>query len=412
MTALLALIFKIVGVGFLFVAAIGVIRFTDSFQRMHAATKAGTLGASLVILGSIISQNTPGATTMGLLTIVFLLLTVPVAGHMLGRAAYISGAGMAGLRGPDELEGILERQKASLEDRVDGRAINPRFSRPAPEKYLRVPSVEDEPQERLRDLEEVRLAIIEDTVDTVVPRALAIAASNDAHLSAYTLIDKRAIEATRDPRIARADIRARAMRAMAELESLKGDSSAKIELTYDEGDPEKLLACRDEGKTLLVLPRDGWFHHGSDHPRPGMSWDPDGLLRLPAVHRGPVLYVGGSKQVGNLVVVRDLGEPHLFKALDWSLRSSVWGDPRIVISGKTSRERLGRFRLIAARYNRPCEHEDSALEGDIVLPQGLHHAQAILLGREPRPLRTRWYGQPWYDRLIPNYRGDVLIVCA
>src|SRR5690554_1770366 len=121
MTALLALIFKITGVGFLFVAAIGVIRFKDSFQRMHAATKAGTLGASLVILGSIISQSSAGATTMGLLTIVFLLLTVPVAGHMLGRAAYISGAGMAGLRGADELEGILERQTTPLEDRIDPR---------------------------------------------------------------------------------------------------------------------------------------------------------------------------------------------------------------------------------------------------------------------------------------------------
>src|SRR5690606_41730511 len=99
MTALLALIFKIVGVGFLFVASIGVIRFTDSFQRMHAATKAGTLGASLIILGSIISQSTAGATTIGLLTIVFLLLTVPVSGHMPGRAVYISVDGMHVRRG-------------------------------------------------------------------------------------------------------------------------------------------------------------------------------------------------------------------------------------------------------------------------------------------------------------------------
>jgi monovalent cation/proton antiporter MnhG/PhaG subunit len=74
MTAILALLFKIVGVGFLFVAAIGVIRFSDAFQRMHAATKAGTLGAGLVILGAILSHGATSATIIGLLTIVFLLM--------------------------------------------------------------------------------------------------------------------------------------------------------------------------------------------------------------------------------------------------------------------------------------------------------------------------------------------------
>lgn len=412
MTALLALIFKISGVGFLFVAAIGVIRFTDSFQRMHAATKAGTLGASLVILGSIISPATDGVTTIGLLTIGFLLLTVPVAGHMLGRAAYISGAGMTGLRGTDELEGILERQTIPLEDRIDATLPSLTIDRPRRSEYRVGGVAVQEPSEWLRDLKEVRVAVIDNTVDVVLPRALAIAGSNDAHISAYTLVDQRAIEAARDPRATRADIRARATRAMARLDILKGNSSAKIELTYDEGNPEELLACHDEGETLLVVPRDGWFHHGSDHPRPGMSWDPDGLLRLPAVHCGPVLYVGGSKQVGNVVVVRDFGEPHLYKALDWSLRSGIWDDPQIVIAGKTSRKRFELFRSIASNYDRPCEHADTALTSADTLPKALHNAQALLLGSEPRPLRTRWYGQPWYDRLIPNYRRDVLIVCA
>ena len=46
-TALLlaALLFKLVGVVFIFGAALGLIRFRDPFQRMHAATKAGTVGA-------------------------------------------------------------------------------------------------------------------------------------------------------------------------------------------------------------------------------------------------------------------------------------------------------------------------------------------------------------------------------
>lgn len=51
MTALIALLLKIVGTLFLLVATLGVLHFTDPFQRMHAATKAGTLGAGLVLAG-------------------------------------------------------------------------------------------------------------------------------------------------------------------------------------------------------------------------------------------------------------------------------------------------------------------------------------------------------------------------
>ena len=36
------------GVAFLLIAAIGLVRLPDALQRMHSATKAGTLGTALV----------------------------------------------------------------------------------------------------------------------------------------------------------------------------------------------------------------------------------------------------------------------------------------------------------------------------------------------------------------------------
>ena len=39
------------GVAFIAVAGLGVARLPDVFQRMHAATKAGGIGTSLVVLG-------------------------------------------------------------------------------------------------------------------------------------------------------------------------------------------------------------------------------------------------------------------------------------------------------------------------------------------------------------------------
>ena len=43
----LAAILIVVGVAFLVIAAVGVFRLGDPFLRMHASTKAGTLGAGL-----------------------------------------------------------------------------------------------------------------------------------------------------------------------------------------------------------------------------------------------------------------------------------------------------------------------------------------------------------------------------
>ncbi len=107
--ALLAIFLKLAGVAFLFTAALGMLRFRDVLQRMHAATKAGTVGAGLVVLGTVLALNTAAAIIIGALTVVFLLLTVPISGHLLGRAAYVSGAPLVGIEDKDALQGVLPR---------------------------------------------------------------------------------------------------------------------------------------------------------------------------------------------------------------------------------------------------------------------------------------------------------------
>lgn len=70
------------------VAALGVLRMPDLFMRMHAATKAGTLGAGLLLLAVALAFSQTGVTVRTLATIAFLLVTAPVAAHVIGRAAY------------------------------------------------------------------------------------------------------------------------------------------------------------------------------------------------------------------------------------------------------------------------------------------------------------------------------------
>ncbi len=104
---ILALVLLCAGVLFLSAAVIGLLRFRDPLQRMHASTKAGTLGAILTVLGAICVLQDTTSLVVGLLTVLCLLLTVPVAGHVLGRAIYSSGAWF---EGEDALQGVLERQ--------------------------------------------------------------------------------------------------------------------------------------------------------------------------------------------------------------------------------------------------------------------------------------------------------------
>jgi multicomponent Na+:H+ antiporter subunit G len=109
--AIVGIVLKLAGVVFLFAAALGVLRFKDVLQRMHAATKAGTIGAGLVILGSLASASDVETIIIGLLAIVFLLFTAPVAGHLLGRAAYVTGAPLQSFASEDPLVSILQQRK-------------------------------------------------------------------------------------------------------------------------------------------------------------------------------------------------------------------------------------------------------------------------------------------------------------
>ena len=76
---------------FSFIAALGMLRLPDTVIRMHAATKAGTLGAGLILIAEAFFYAELGITLRAVAAIIFLLLTAPVAAHLIGRAAYYSG---------------------------------------------------------------------------------------------------------------------------------------------------------------------------------------------------------------------------------------------------------------------------------------------------------------------------------
>lgn len=88
MTDVLVSLLLVLGGWFTFVAGLGVLRMPDVYIRMHAATKAGTLGVGLILLGVLVFFGDLSVGARAGAAIAFILITAPVAAHMIGRAAY------------------------------------------------------------------------------------------------------------------------------------------------------------------------------------------------------------------------------------------------------------------------------------------------------------------------------------
>jgi multicomponent Na+:H+ antiporter subunit G len=69
-------------------SAAGVVRFSDVLARMHALTKASTLGLVLVLLGGAVTLDHPNDVTSLLLAAALQVLTLPVGANLLARATY------------------------------------------------------------------------------------------------------------------------------------------------------------------------------------------------------------------------------------------------------------------------------------------------------------------------------------
>lgn len=76
------------GASLMAVGALGLLRFPDVFTRMHAATKAATVGViGLTLAASLEASGTGGALTL-LIVVALLFLSAPLGMSLLARAAF------------------------------------------------------------------------------------------------------------------------------------------------------------------------------------------------------------------------------------------------------------------------------------------------------------------------------------
>ena len=80
-----------IGTFFILMAGLGLVRMPDLFMRMSASTKAATLGVGCTLLGVALYFGDFSTFIRAGAIIIFLLLTAPVAAHLIGRAAHQDG---------------------------------------------------------------------------------------------------------------------------------------------------------------------------------------------------------------------------------------------------------------------------------------------------------------------------------
>lgn len=114
MTEIISGVFLLSGSLFILLSAIGLLRMPDLFTRMSATTKASTLGIGLVLIGTAIFWVDIGIAARAIAIILFLLLTAPVAAHIIGRAAYFDKVPLWDQTDIDELKGKYDEDSHEL----------------------------------------------------------------------------------------------------------------------------------------------------------------------------------------------------------------------------------------------------------------------------------------------------------
>ncbi|MCJ8517351.1 multicomponent Na+:H+ antiporter subunit G [Pseudorhizobium tarimense] len=102
--ALVTALLVLSGSIFAFAAAVGLNRFPDLYARMHAASKAGTVGSALMLIAVGIHAADLAILARSLAGFFFFVLTAPVSAHLLAKASHESGYPLSDISVQDEMK--------------------------------------------------------------------------------------------------------------------------------------------------------------------------------------------------------------------------------------------------------------------------------------------------------------------
>ncbi|UQA54797.1 monovalent cation/H(+) antiporter subunit G [Polyangium aurulentum] len=94
-----------IGCLFMLLAAVGILRMPDLFTRLQVTSKASVLGMTCILSAAALHFGEPAVTIRAVVIIAFVVLTMPVATHMLARAGYTTNVPLAPETVVNELAG-------------------------------------------------------------------------------------------------------------------------------------------------------------------------------------------------------------------------------------------------------------------------------------------------------------------
>lgn len=90
---------------FILLAAVGILRMPDLFTRLQVTSKASVLGMTCILSAAALHFDETAVTARAFVIIAFVVLTMPVATHLLARAGYATNTPLSRETVVNELTG-------------------------------------------------------------------------------------------------------------------------------------------------------------------------------------------------------------------------------------------------------------------------------------------------------------------
>ena len=113
------MIFSTLGALFALIASIGIFKMPDFYSRLSVTVKAATIGIGFILIAVSMYFVDFAVTTKSLAIILFLIMTSPIAGFLVGRVAYLTGSKMWKYTMFDDLKKDIEAKQKENEKNTE-----------------------------------------------------------------------------------------------------------------------------------------------------------------------------------------------------------------------------------------------------------------------------------------------------
>src|SRR5690606_27356100 len=109
-------ILSTIGALSIFFASLGILRMPDFYLRLSVTAKSATMAVGLLLLCAAIIFPDISVSTKATAIAFFLIITSPIAAHMIGRATYFTGATLRKVPNINELNGMYDKETHELKN--------------------------------------------------------------------------------------------------------------------------------------------------------------------------------------------------------------------------------------------------------------------------------------------------------